>query len=111
MSDRLDHPVWSDPLHDEREEARAAAFDEHRRDDAPSPAEYKDDLPYSPRKDRYRGVCGGCHQPVSAFLEEPGGHEGSCLWKGGAWHPSCREADPERPAIMAHLLGATDAHR
>ena len=22
-----------------------------------------------------------------------GGREGACLWKGGPWHPFCREAD------------------
>ena len=53
--------------------------------------------PYRIEDDVYRGKCGGCGQPVSAFAGHAGGHEGSCLWKGGPWHPSCRAADQAAP--------------
>ena len=45
--------------------------------------------PYRVADDPYRGICGGCKRPVSAS-----GPEGSCIWTGGAWHPSCRSEDP-----------------
>jgi hypothetical protein len=105
----MDSPFWTDPLHDEREEARAIAYDGDRfDDDRPTRAEIENDehpTPYRIEDDCYRGTCGGCGQPVSAFVGHPGGHEGSCLWKGGPWHPSCREADPERPAILRRMAG------
>lgn len=51
--------------------------------------------PHRPAEDAHRGTCGGCGLPVSAFAGHPGGHEGSCLWNGGPWHPSCRAKDQE----------------
>ena len=71
--------------------AREDGFDDRptladcERDEHPEPYRIEDDV--------YRGTCGGCLRPVSAYVGHPGGHEGSCLWKGGPWHPSCRAAD------------------
>lgn len=77
----------------EREEARAAAdADDGLYDpDRPTRAEAERDEdrgPYRIDEDPYRGVCGGCGRRVSAS-----GPEGSCIWTGGPWHPSCRETD------------------
>lgn len=80
----------------EREAARDAAAEEWP-EDRPTRAEVEADErlgPYRIAEDVYRGVCGGCGQPVSASRSHRGGHEGSCLWTGGPWHPSCRRADP-----------------
>lgn len=49
--------------------------------------------PYRIAEDPYRGICGGCGKPVSAFVGHDGGQEGSCIWRGGPWHPSCRARD------------------
>lgn len=97
----FDSPFWTDPLHDEREEARAITYDGDRfDDDAPSRADIENDEhppPYRVENDPYRGTCGGadCGKPVSASDDG-----GACLWRGGVWHPACREADPDRPAIL-----------
>ncbi len=71
--------------------------------DIPSRAEAEADEnppPYRIEDDDYRGICGGCNQPVSASRSHRGGHEGSCLWKGGPWHPSCREKDRAQQSLM-----------
>lgn len=58
-------------------------------DDRPTRAELAaDDERVRASDDPYRGICGGCKRPVCA-----NGPEGSCLWTGGPWHPSCRRAD------------------
>lgn len=92
---------------------RLAALEELGDREGPSPAEYDD------RRDRwldgYSGICGGCETPVTADSHEPGGHEGSCLWRGGPWHPSCRRTDqqaggtwdappPEAPSPQTTML-------
>jgi len=68
-------------------------------DDRPTRRELEAEERAPRGSDLYRGICGGCKQPVSAS-----GPEGSCLWKGGAWHPSCREAD--KAAATLDLAGA-----
>lgn len=78
----------------EREEAAAVysgdASDFRGDDDEPPPSDDPLRVP-----DSYRGVCGGCGARASA--SSPGG---SCLWRGSSWHPDCRDADPDRPAIL-----------
>jgi hypothetical protein len=88
MDDRAE---WLDAQsHDVGYSDEEAALDDARADVA-----YEANRPqYTIENDRYRGICGGCGQPVSAFAGHPGGHEGSCLWRPpGPWHPSCRERD------------------
>lgn len=41
--------------------------------------------------DPYRGTCGGCGQYVAASQKG-----GSCIWRGGPWHPACRARDKAR---------------
>lgn len=85
-------------MHHEREEARDARDHDVMVDDRPTRAEVERDEnpgPYRIDEDPYRGTCGGCLKPVSAFAGHRGGHEGSCLWKDGPWHPSCRANDPD----------------
>lgn len=59
------------------------------------PAEHDRDR-YVPDDDRrrgpdpYTGKCSGCGEPVSKSSEG-----GSCLWRGGPWHPTCRVADKQ----------------
>lgn len=80
---------WDDPLHDERQEALRARWEDDAPDDPRE--EYEPEDPGGRRHDPYAGTCPGCGQRVAPGL--PGG---SCLWKPpGPWHPACRAADPE----------------
>lgn len=68
-----------------------ARMDDIGYDDRPTLRECEADEhlpPYRIEDDEFRGVCGGCSRPVSA-----GDEGGSCIWTGGPWHPSCRDAD------------------
>lgn len=87
---------WDDPLHDERSEQRHARdhADAGTDDDRPTEAELRGDERRGP--DLYTGICGGCGSRVTADAREPGGEDGSCLWRGGPWHPGCRTADKAR---------------
>jgi hypothetical protein len=38
---------------------------------------------------RAEGVCVGCGEPVTLGC----GGRGSCVWRGGRWHPDCRARD------------------
>ena len=90
----------SDHVSTDLEGAAYLARTEDGIDDRPTSRECEEDERshlYRIEDDVYRGTCGGCLKPVSAFVGHPSVHEGSCLWKGGPWHPSCRAADQAAP--------------
>ena len=96
-------------MEQEREEQRDAREQEDGRDDDRRPSRREadaDEREVRTEDDVYRGICGGCERPVSAFAGHEGGHEGSCLWRGGPWHPACREADKTAEVAPAALSGA-----
>jgi len=95
-------------MEQEREAARDAREQEDGRDDdrRATRREAEADEHYRVEDDVYRGICGGCERPVSAFAGDEGGHEGSCLWRGGPWHPSCQQADRTAEAVRIALSGA-----
>jgi hypothetical protein len=73
-------------IDNERAEQRAARDDVRNMADDDRPT--RSDLAESYGPDPYAGTCGGCGQYVSASMQG-----GSCIWRGGPWHPACRAKD------------------
>lgn len=81
-------------LHSTTEEG-AAGFERYHRDcdDRRTLLDATAGMSDRPSFDPYKGTCGGCEKPVSSCVFDLGGENGSCIHKGGPWHPACRAAD------------------